>query len=354
VADSIAYTHPGEGMLYSLARSLLFRLDPESAHAMALRTMALVGAVPGLPRALAAALQVPAPEPVEVFGLRFPNRVGLAAGYDKDGEAWRGLAALGFGHIELGTVTPGPQEGNPRPRLFRLVEARSLINRMGFPGQGAAAVAGRLRHPRPPGLVLGVNIGKQRTTALSDAVRDYRELMEVFAPVADYLAVNVSSPNTPGLRRLQEPGFLEGLLGAIASHRDELADRLKKRVPVLVKIAPDLGDSQLGGIVDVIRSAGVDGVIATNTTVEREGLEHRSASEQGGLSGAALTDRSTEVIAAINDHAAGSLPIIGVGGIMTPQDAHAKIAAGATLIQVYTGLVYEGPGLVARILRSLR
>ncbi len=340
-------------MLYPLSRKLLFRLDPETAHGLSVRTMARVGATPALRRAVSSVFSMPDAEPVEVFGLTFPNRVGLAAGYDKDGEAWRGLAALGFGHIEVGTVTPEPQPGNPKPRVFRLVPQRSVINRMGFPGQGADFVADRLAGRPPGGPVVGVNIGKQKTTPLEEAASDYQRLMDVFAPLADYLAINISSPNTPGLRRLQEPAFLTDLLGDIASRRTELADQLGRAVPVLVKLAPDLSDQQLRGAVAAIVDSGLDGVIATNTTVSREGLDHPLAGEEGGLSGAALTAKSTEVIARVSELLQDALPIVGVGGIMGPEDATAKIDAGATLVQVYTGLIYEGPGLVKRILRGL-
>jgi dihydroorotate dehydrogenase len=341
-------------MMYPLSRSLLFRLDPEAAHGLSLKAIARVGRVPGLRNAVASMFNVPDAEPVEVFGLRFPNRVGLAAGYDKDGEGWRGLAALGFGHIEIGTVTPEPQPGNPKPRVFRLVDQRSVINRMGFPGKGAAAVAERLRNRPTGGPVLGVNIGKQKTTSLEEAATDYEELVDVFGPLADYLAVNISSPNTPGLRRLQERDFLGALLGRVAARRDEVADRLGRKVPVLVKLAPDLNDEQLVTAVDVIIESRFDGIIATNTTISREGLDHPLSGEEGGLSGAALTDMSTRIIARIHQHTGGSIPIIGVGGIMGPGDARAKLDAGATLVQVYTGLVYEGPGLVKRILRDLQ
>jgi dihydroorotate dehydrogenase len=339
--------------IYPLSRALLFRLDPEAAHGLSLATIARVGRIPPLRAALASVFSEPQADPVEAFGLRFPNRVGLAAGYDKNGEAWRGLAALGFGHIEIGTVTPEPQPGNPKPRVFRLVEERSLINRMGFPGRGAAYVAEQLRGRTPGGPVIGVNIGKQKSTALEEAADDYEELIDVFGPLADYLAVNISSPNTPDLRRLQERGFLEALLGRIAARRDEVAERLGRRVPVLVKLAPDLTDEQLVNAVDAIVEAGIDGIIATNTTIGREGLEHALADEEGGLSGAALTDRSTRIIATIHEHIGGAIPIVGVGGVMSPQDARAKLDAGATLVQIYTGLVYEGPGLVKRILRNL-
>lgn len=339
-------------MLYGLARRLLFHLDPERAHGLALTAVSGLGLLPPLSAAARAAWSSE-PAPVEVFGLRFPNRVGLAAGYDKDGDGWRGLAALGFGHVEVGTVTPEPQPGNPRPRVFRLVEDRSLVNRMGFPGRGAAYVARRLTGPRPGGLVLGVNIGKQKATPLEEAAQDYERLIDTFAALADYLAVNISSPNTPGLRRLQEPGFLEALLARLAARRDREAGRVGRRVPLLVKLAPDLDDAMLRSAVAAVERAGFDGIIATNTTLARDGLRSPLAAEEGGLSGAALTARSTEVIRAITGDTRGRVPVIGVGGVMSTADARAKISAGASLVQVYTGLVYEGPALVRRIARDL-
>jgi dihydroorotate dehydrogenase len=341
-------------MLYPLSRALLFKLDPETAHGLSLRAISRVGAIPPVRAALASRFAVPDAEPVEAFGLRFSNRVGLAAGYDKDGEGWRGLAALGFGHIEVGTVTPKPQPGNPKPRVFRLVDRRSVINRMGFPGRGAEYVADQLAKRRPPNLVLGVNIGKQKDTPLERAADDYEELMEVFASLADYLAVNISSPNTPGLRQLQDRDFLGALLGRLAAKQSELADTSGKRVPVLVKLAPDLDDGQVRTAVDVIVASGLDGIIATNTTISREPVAgHATADEDGGLSGAALTEMSTRIVAAIAEHLDGALPLIGVGGIMGPDDARAKLDAGATLVQLYTGLIYEGPGLVRRILKGI-
>jgi dihydroorotate dehydrogenase len=340
--------------LYPLTRAILFRLDPERAHALSVRWMARIGASGLLRRAMAAAFASGDSEPVEAFGLSFPNRVGLAAGYDKDGEAWPGLATLGFGHIEVGTVTPLPQPGNPRPRVFRLVEQRSLINRMGFPGKGAAYVAERLARPRRKGLIIGANIGKQKDTPLEAAVADYEQLMIVLAPHADYIAVNISSPNTPGLRQLQDRSALEGLLDSLVSRRNELSDRLGRELPVLVKLAPDLDDDQLRTAVDVIVDAGIDGIIATNTTVERKGVDHPFASEEGGLSGKELGERSTKIVAKIVEQLAGALPVIGVGGIMGPSDAQEKLDAGAVLVQLYTGLVYEGPGLVKRVLQGIR
>ncbi len=342
-------------MLYPLTRALLFRLDPERAHALALTAIGRAGAIPPLRAALAAQYSVRDAQPVEAFGIRFPNRVGLAAGYDKDGEGWRGLAALGFGHIEVGTVTPEPQPGNPRPRVFRLPEERSVINRMGFPGDGATTVAKRLRGKRPGGVVLGVNIGKQKSTPLEQAVDDYTTLMDTFASLADYLAINISSPNTPGLRQLQERRFLSGLLGGVASRKISLEEDLGRRVPVLVKLAPDLEPDQLKTAVDVIVESGLDGIIATNTTIGREGIEgHPVSAETGGLSGAALSEISTEILAAIVRHLGGAIPVIGVGGVMGSKEAREKLNAGATLVQVFTGLIYAGPGIVKEILENLR
>ena len=340
-------------MSYRALRWLLFVLDPERAHGVALRAVALAGAVPPLRAALGAAYRTAEQPPVEAFGLRFPNRVGLAAGYDKDGDAWRGLAALGFGHVEVGTVTPEPQPGNPRPRVFRLRSERSLINRMGFPGRGAAYVARRLGSDRPGGVVLGVNIGKQKTTPLEEAVGDYLRLMDLLSSRADYLAVNISSPNTPGLRRLQEPAFLEQLLRPVARRRDDLQTSLGRRLPVLVKIAPDLTPAQLETAVGVIVASGLDGIIATNTTIARDGLDSPLAGEEGGLSGQALSRRSVAVLRDVVRLLDGRLPVVAVGGIMTPEDAQQRIDAGAVLVQLYTGLVYEGPGLVRRVVRAV-
>ncbi len=352
-------------MLYSLLRPVLYRLDPERAHQLALQAIAAAGRSAPLRAALAAVFAVPDATPVQTLGLRFPNRIGLAAGYDKDAEGWQGLAALGFGHIEVGTVTPEPQPGNPRPRVFRLVPQRSLINRMGFPGRGAAAVAKRLGnrpgsahqpHPDRPagGPVLGVNIGKQKETPLEEAANDYEMLIDLFAPLADYLAVNISSPNTPGLRRLQERDFLEGLLGRLSARRSEASAALGHPVPLLVKLAPDLDEEQLDAALEAMLGTGIDGVIATNTTISREGVPETLASEAGGLSGALLGSMSTRIIERIAARTEGKLPIIGVGGVMGPDDAQAKLDAGATLIQVYTGLVYAGPSLVKQILNGIK
>jgi dihydroorotate dehydrogenase len=340
-------------MLYTLSRSLLFKLDPERAHELALGAIASCGAVPPLRSSLAAIYGSPKVEPVSVFGLTYPNRVGLAAGYDKDGEGWRGLSALGFGHIEIGTVTPRPQSGNPKPRVFRLVEDRALINRMGFPGRGADYVAARMQRVKPEGLILGANLGKQKETPLEEAAGDYEALMDRFAPLADYLAINISSPNTPGLRRLQEKAFLGDLLGSICERRKVLTEKLKKRVPVLIKIAPDLEPQQLEVALSVMLETGIDGVIATNTTLSRDGVTSSMASEEGGLSGALLTERATEMVRNIKQQVGDQLPIVAVGGIMSIDDARAKIEAGASLVQVYTGLIYAGPAFVKRLVQAI-
>lgn len=340
--------------MYARLRPWLFRLDPERAHYLTVQLLRLGGRLPPVSAWLRRMFDVPV-VPVHVLGLRFSNPVGLAAGYDKDGLAWRGLACLGFGHIEVGTVTPRPQAGNPRPRVFRIPEVEALVNRMGFPGEGAAFVAGHLHGRRPEGLVLGVNLGKNKDTPLELAASDYLELMEVFAPLADYLAINVSSPNTVGLRRLQARQALKELLVLIRARRDDLADDMGRRVPVLVKLAPDLDRNELEDALAVILELGLDGVIATNTTLGRYGLDERlvRARETGGLSGAPLQARSTEIIRQIVAYSGGTLPVIGVGGILDADDAQEKLEAGAALVQVYTGLVYRGPGLVGELVRGL-
>ena len=338
--------------LYPVFRSLLFRLDPERAHALSLNLIRLAGAVPPVAGVLRDVFRGPA-KPVEAFRLQFSNPIGLAAGYDKDGLGWRGLALLGFGHIEIGTVTVRPQPGNPRPRLFRLPEDRALINRMGFPGRGAEYVARQLKAKRPTGLVLGVNLGKNRDTPLEEAVGDYASLYKIFSPLAGYLAVNVSSPNTIGLRRLQARQALDELLSALDTlRREEEASELR-RVPVLVKLAPDLSDDELDDALTAIMDNGMDGVIATNTTLSREGLCSRLGIEAGGLSGEPLRPRAVEIVRKIHHRTAGRLPVIGVGGITNVSGVQEMMDAGAVLVQLYTGLIYEGPGLVKRILSEL-
>lgn len=284
--------------------------------------------------------------PVEAFGLRFRNPVGLAAGYDKDGSAWRALAALGFGHIEVGTVTPRAQPGNPKPRVHRLREHRALVNRMGFPGEGADRVAARLGGgKRPGGVILGVSIGPNAATPPPDRVGDYLFLIDRFAPLADYLAVNVSSPNTPGLRDLERE--LAALLGPLLARRDEWAQRLGRPLPLVVKLSPDSDD--LEGAIRAAEMAGVDGFIVGNTTVSRPGI---TDAPEGGLSGRPLGPIALDCLR--RAVAATRLPVVASGGVMTPDDVTERLAAGATLVQMYTGLVYAGPRLLRDSLRSLR
>ena len=342
-------------MSYPFFRSLLFRLDPERAHGLTLNMIRLAGALPPLREILRRWFSAPS-NPVQAFGLTFANPVGLAGGYDKDGLGWRGLACLGFGHVEVGTVTPLPQPGNPKPRIFRLVEDQALINRMGFPGRGAEFVARQLRRPHPAGFVLGVNLGKNKDTPLEEAANDYLNLVGMFSDVGDYLAINISSPNTVGLRRLQASQELEKLLSVLAQERRMLMAKrnFQKPLPLLVKLAPNLSSEELDDALQAILDYGMDGVIATNTTLQREGLRSPHSKETGGLSGAPLFERSLEVVQQIYQRTQGRLPIIGVGGILNAVRARQMLDAGATLVQVYTGLIYQGPGLVRQILTGLQ
>ncbi len=336
--------------MYTRLRPLLFRLDPERAHTLTLQALRLTGQLAPLRFFVQKIFETP-PKPVTVFGLTFRNPVGLAAGYDKDGLGARGLATLGFSHLELGTVTPRPQPGNPKPRVFRLPADRAVINRMGFPGLGADFLRQQLSVARPPAsVILGINLGKNKDTPNEEAARDYLTLYDQFAPLAGYLAINVSSPNTVGLRRLQARETLENLLGQLAKRRSETAS---PHPPILVKLAPDLTDDELDDALEAITRTGMDGVIATNTTLRREQLRSPHAGETGGLSGAPLTALSTDIIRKIHTRTQGHLPIIGAGGIMSPDDAKAKLDAGARLVQVYTGLIYAGPGLVKAIVKGL-
>jgi dihydroorotate dehydrogenase len=341
---------------YSLLRPLLFRLPPEAAHRLAFRVLAPLEWL--LERRAAPA---PAADPLltqRVWGLCFPNPVGLAAGFDKNGVLPHVWAALGFGFAELGTVTAHAQPGNPAPRLFRLPEAQALINRLGFNNAGADGVARALatRLRRRPAIPLGINIGKSRVTALEHATDDYRQSLAALSDHADYMVVNVSSPNTPGLRDLQAEAQLGPLLDALQrDNRALAAARGRAARPLLVKVAPDLHDDGLRALVDVALRHGVDGLVATNTTIDRGALPAACplAGEAGGLSGAPLRARATQVIRALHRAAGGRLPIIGVGGIFTADDAYEKIRAGAALVQVYTGFVYEGPRLAPRLCDGL-
>lgn len=295
--------------------------------------------------------------PATVFGVRFPNRVGLAAGMDKDGRALHAWPALGFGFVEAGTVTRLPQPGNPRPRLFQLPHSRAVINRMGFNNSGAAALAERLAAQGKPPVPLGISIGKSKAAGLEDAVADYRFSLSAMYPYADYFAINVSSPNTPGLRTLQDRGALTELLSALRDTSGSLAaDAGRERTPLLVKVAPDLTDDALAELIEVCTEHQVAGIIATNTTLARDGLDAKDqplAGEAGGLSGAPLTQRAREVVRFVHKHTDGALPIIGVGGISTPDDALRLLDAGASLVQVYTGFIYSGPELIRRIGKAL-
>jgi dihydroorotate dehydrogenase len=332
---------------------LIFNLSPEQAHRAAFRALQVAGRLPG-GREMLARHYAHCDERLqtEVLGLRFRNPVGLAAGYDKDAVVVPELAALGFGHLEVGTVTPLRQAGNPQPRIFRLTADRAIINRMGFPNDGADAIVARLQEvvARPLGSRIGVNIGKGRNTPLEAAGDDYRQLLARFHSLADFIVVNVSSPNTPGLRKLQARAALQALLGDLAVERAVLCPGM----PLLVKIAPDLSDSEIDDVLDAVLATGFDGIIATNTTVSRDHL-HPSphATQEGGLSGPPLRRRATEVIRTIYRRTSGRLPIIGVGGVDSTQTALEKIQAGASLVQIYTGLIYRGPGLVRQINRGL-
>ena len=342
--------------MYNILRPLLFRLDPERAHALTLHALRMAGNFLPSRRLLELMYQAPS-KPVEVFGLTFKNPIGLAAGYDKDGVAIRGLAALGFGHVEIGTVTPKPQPGNPSPRVFRLVEDEAVINRMGFPSHGAEFVKRELSQlavrSDQLSVVVGVNIGKNKETPNEAAETDYLALLNHFAPYADYLTVNVSSPNTAGLRDLQERKALENLLLHLHQQRMVEQEQLKKRIPILVKLSPDMSEAGLNDSLEAILNTHMDGVVVTNTTLGREGLRSSYRGESGGLSGSPLTVKSEAVLRQTIKHVNGRIPVVSVGGIMNPEDAKRRLEMGAALVQIYTGLVYRGPGLVKEIVRAL-
>ena len=326
---------------------VLTRTDPERAHHVAFR--AIRAARPVLRS------RVVASYPVQAMGLTFPNVLGLAAGFDKNAVGIDALATLGFGHVEIGTVTGEPQPGNPKPRLFRLPEDRAVVNRMGFNNDGAEVVADRLeKRGRRPGPVLGVNIGKSKVVPEDQAVGDYEKSARLLAPYADYLVVNVSSPNTPGLRNLQAVEKLEPILAAVRATADDVTTA---HLPLLVKIAPDLSDDDVLAVADLALALGLDGIIATNTTISREGLATDAATVDGlgagGLSGGPLTGRSLEVLRLLRTKVGDELTLVGVGGISTVEDARARLDAGATLLQAYTAFIYEGPIWPRRIIRGL-
>jgi len=345
---------PQEFRLYSTLRPILFALEPEGAHGLTLGSLRFAGAIPPALTILRTCFRAPQ-RAVEAFGLKFGNPVGLAAGYDKDAIAVPGLASLGFGHIEVGTVTARPQAGNPRPRVFRLVEDEGLVNRLGFPSRGAGFVADRLRGlgAHRSGVILGVNIGKNRETPLADAAGDYLQLMGQFQALADYLVINISSPNTEGLRKLQGRDLLDSLLREVARARRAWADSQAGHVPILVKLGPDLSEDELAEAVGVIIDRQMDGIIATNTTAARPRLASKHKHEAGGLSGAPLREQSERVLRSVLRQVDGRISVVSAGGIMTVEDARRRLDLGATLIQIYTGLIYRGPGLVRAILRGL-
>lgn len=337
--------------MYSLARPFLFALDAERAHGLGLHGLELAyrtGTSPLLARR-------PAPLPTPAFGLSFPNPVGLAAGLDKNGEHIDALLALGFGFIEIGTVTPRPQAGNPRPRMFRLAEHQAIINRMGFNNLGVDALVRNVERARRRGGLLGINIGKNKDTPNEDAARDYLHCLEKVYPLADYITVNISSPNTAGLRELQEEQALRQLVGSLREAQEALSARHGRRVPMLVKVAPDLSDRDIDAAARVLSDLAVDGVVATNTTVARPLVEaHPWAREAGGLSGAPLLGQSTLVLRRLRARLPESIPLVGVGGIASGADAVAKMAAGASLVQLYSGFIFRGPALVGECVEAIR
>ena len=337
---------------YAFARPFLFSLDPEEAHDLTLAGLAAVQRTPFI----ATIARPRVRDPVTLAGLTFPNRVGLAAGLDKNGRVIDGLAAMGFGFIEVGTVTPKPQPGNPKPRMFRLPEARALINRLGFNNGGLEALVANVKRSRfrARGGILGLNIGKNAATPIERAVEDYLTCLDGVYPHADYVTVNISSPNTANLRTLQSGEALDSLLAALQARRTDLARHHGREVPLFVKISPDLDEAQVAEIARGLRSHRIHGAIATNTTLDREavrGLPH--AEESGGLSGAPVLARSNRVVTQLRAAMGSGYPIIGVGGVLSGADAVAKIAAGADLVQLYTGLIYRGPELVGEAARML-
>jgi dihydroorotate dehydrogenase len=341
-----------------ILRPALFRMESERVHELAVDSLALLGRIGPLCRMLEAMhrLSPGSFRPVEAFGLRFPNAVGLAAGFDKNARAWPAAAALGFGHVEVGTVTALAQPGNPRPRMFRYPRQEAVINRLGFNNQGSEAVAARLSRQPPPGkrrIPVGINLGKSKVAEIDRAPEDYLASFARLAGYADYIVLNVSSPNTPGLRQLQDESRLRELLSAVTgANRDRASAPGGRRVPILLKIAPDLGFAQIDAVLGVVSDYRLDGLIATNTTLARPGV-FSSAAESGGLSGAPLRHRSTEIISYVSRTTGGRLPIIGVGGITDPEGAAEKLDAGAALVQVYTGMIYRGPFFAADLARGV-
>jgi dihydroorotate dehydrogenase len=338
---------------YALSRSVLFNMDPEAAHDLTIGALARFQNTPAA--CLWGATRVD--DAVEIAGLKFPNRVGMAAGLDKNGRVIDGLGAMGFGFVEVGTVTPKAQPGNPKPRMFRLPEANALINRLGFNNEGLDAFLANVKRARfrQGGGILGLNIGKNAITPIEDAVDDYLIGLEGVFPHADYVTVNISSPNTKNLRALQSDEALDALLGQLQERRQQLIARHGRSVPMFVKIAPDLDETQVGVIAATLQKNGIDGVIATNTTISRDAVKGmRHAEETGGLSGAPVLEASNQVIRQLRAALGPRYPIIGVGGVMSGADARAKRDAGADLVQIYTGLIYKGPELVTECAKALK
>ena len=335
-------------LLYPLVRPLLFSFDAEQVHEL---TIAWLARHPGSATLMAGGT---VQDPVRLMGLEFRNRIGLAAGLDKNGECIEAFDRMGFGFIEVGTVTPRPQPGNPRPRMFRLPKERAIINRLGFNNQGVDALVARASRVRRRA-VLGINIGKNADTPLDRAEDDYLLCLSKVYPVADYITVNISSPNTSGLRDLQQAGRFDQLLRRLSEAREQLSDRHGKRRPLLIKIAPDMEDEQLTAVALTARERGIDGLIATNTTVTRTGVEHHAlAAQAGGLSGAPLRPMADRVLRKLREKVGPDFPLIGVGGILSGANAAARRAAGADLVQVYTGFIYRGPGFVGECARALQ
>lgn len=329
--------------MYRLIRPLLFKLNPEVAHQVTLNLLHRFGQK----------CKPAESDPVELWGLNFPNRVGLAAGWDKNGDCIDALFGLGFGFVEVGTVTPRPQIGNPKPRLFRVTQASALINRMGFNNKGVDYLVQNLKQRRVPGIV-GVNIGKNKETPNDRAHEDYVLCLEKVYPHASYITINISSPNTPGLRDLQSEEALDRLLTAIMNRRLALSDQYRRHVPIVVKLSPDYPHEEIKSFINILTKHQVDGVIATNTSIDHSSVSHyRFGDEQGGLSGAPITAKSTSTISEVSRIAGGQLPIIGVGGIHDQETAQEKYHAGATLIQLYTGLIYKGPSLIKALAKPL-
>ena len=342
---------------YALTRPFLFGLDAETAHEL---TMDMLARGQRTPLQWVWSNET-VDDPIELAGLTFPNRVGMAAGLDKNARCIDALGAIGFGFVEVGTVTPKGQPGNPKPRMFRLPEARALINRLGFNNEGLDAFLRNVQQarfrtqPRKNPMLLGLNIGKNATTPIDNATSDYLTCLDGVYPHADYVTVNISSPNTQNLRALQSDAALDGLLGAVAERRETLATQHARRVPVFVKIAPDLDEAQVSVIAATLQRHGMDGVIATNTTISRAAVQGmRHAEETGGLSGAPVLEASNQVIRQLRAALGSRFPIIGVGGIMSADDAVSKIRAGADVVQIYTGLIYEGPALVAKAAKAIK